>query len=80
MTALLDIIAHNAPALVLAGVLCFREWQNWKDRKDLLDRIMCADYQQYKRLTAGKPPAPEFPARMTDAELADAALKLKKHA
>lgn len=64
---------ENAITLILAGILILREWQNWRDRKDLLDRIMCVDYQEYQTLRKPKktPPAqPVFPGRMTDEEMA----------
>lgn len=66
----------NLITIILAGILILREWQNWKDRKDLLDRIMCVDYQEYQALNKPKKTPPSrrvFPGRMTDTELAAAA-------
>lgn len=76
MSNIVAIIVENTPALVLAGVLVFREWQNWRDRRDLLDRIMSADFKDYKRFTR-IPGKPEFPNRMTDEEMARAEAGIK---
>lgn len=72
------IILHNTPAIILAGVLLLREWQNWKDRKDLLDRIMSADYKDYKRFTRAPDIVREYPTSMTDEEMAAAEAEQKK--
>jgi len=77
----------SATTLILAGViilqsvgLILREWQNWKDRKDLLDRMMSAGFQEYKTLTNPKKPPPRrvFPGNMTDEEMAAADKKLRE--
>lgn len=59
---------------ILGGLLVLREWQNWRDRRDLLDRIMSADFHDYKRFTAPRRHTGE-PAGMSDAELAEAEKK-----
>lgn len=65
----------------LAGLLVWREWQNRQERRDLLDRIMCQDYQTYKRLdkAAGPTPRPHvLPGRMSEAALSEAAKEQDK--
>lgn len=64
--------------LILATALCVREWQNYRERKELLDRIMSVDYQVFKRAQRAGGEARRhlhFPANMTDAELAAASDK-----
>ena len=62
---------ENAIIIILAGTLIVREWQNWKDRRDLLDRIMSVDYREYKHYS--KPPAAQRAnVRMSDEEMAKA--------
>lgn len=56
-------------AAILGAILAVREWQNWKDRKDLLDRIFSADFKEYKRLTS-PPRSPGANVRMSDEDLA----------
>lgn len=63
--------------IILAGVLIMREYQNWRDRRDLLDRIMCADYREYKRSEPGRS-APTGKGRMSDEEMAKAELEINK--
>jgi len=72
------IILHNAPAILLAGVLLLREWQNHKHQSDLLDRIMSADYKDYKRFTRAPAVLPEYPTRMDDEQLAAAEEEQRK--
>lgn len=72
------IILHNAPAILLAGVLLLREWQNSKDRRDLLDRIMSADFKDYKKFTRAPGIVREYPTRMDDEQLAAAEAEQKK--
>lgn len=66
-----------ATILILACTICVREWQNRKERRELLDRIMSVDYQVFKRAerAAGVPARRHvvFPGNMSDAELAKAA-------
>jgi hypothetical protein len=50
-------------------VFIAREWQNWRDRKDLLDRIMSVDYREYKTIIKPNRP-PSANVRMGDEELA----------
>ena len=43
---------------VLIGLICVIVLQNWLwhyERKDLYNRIMCRDINDYKRLDEGKP-------------------------
>lgn len=72
---------ENALTIILAAILVVREWQNWKDRKDLLDRIMCANYQEFQLLKSSKKISPGrkvFPGRMSDEEMAAAAAETEK--
>jgi len=58
---------------ILCWLMAMREWQNWRDRKDLLDRIMSADYREYKRhVVPAAAPLRRGNVRMTDEELATA--------
>jgi hypothetical protein len=68
-------LLHNIPALILGGVLLIRERQNAADRRELLDRIMSADFKEFKRYAGQNHKCTEFPGRMTDEELAIAARK-----
>ena len=68
---------ENAITIILAIVLVAREYQNWRDRRDLLDRIMCVDYREFKKF--------EKPARpsagnvvMSDEQLAEAEKQIGK--
>jgi len=45
---------ENLTICFLGGLLVVREWQNWKDRRELLDRIMCVDYRECKKNPAVK--------------------------
>ena len=58
--------------IFLCGFILAREWMAWRDRKDLLDRIMCRDYEEYKRLNR-KVILRKYPANMSDEMLAMAA-------
>lgn len=60
---------------ILGTVLILREWQNWRDRRDLMDRIMSADFKEYKRYTKPADPKPEYPVNMTEEQLAEADAK-----
>lgn len=62
-----------ATIIILAVLLVAREWQNWRDRRDLLDRIMCVDYREFKRGERKGPP-PQI-VSMTDEEMAKAEKK-----
>jgi hypothetical protein len=62
---------ENGIIIFLAALLVVREWQHQRDRRDLLDRIMCADYREFKRYEK-KPAAPAGNVYMTDEQLAKA--------
>lgn len=68
---------ETAITLILAGVLVVREYQNWRDRKDLLDRIMCVDYREFKQ-KAHSPRPPGGNVRMSDEEMAAEERKAEK--
>lgn len=59
---------NNIPALILGGVLLYRERTHRAELGRLLDRIMAADYKEYKRFQA-PPVIKEFPSGMSDEEL-----------
>lgn len=62
-----------ATTAILSVTLLVREWQNRSERRELLDRIMCRDYQEFKRneRAGGHPSRPHvLPGRMSDEELA----------
>jgi hypothetical protein len=64
--------------ILLAALLIVREFQNWREKKDLMDRIMAASFIEYKRFTRPRP-APGGPVNLTDAEMAKAEQE-RKHA
>lgn len=56
--------------LFLCALIAVREWQNNRERRDLLDRLMSADFRDFKRF-GSKPAAREsFPPGMNDVEMA----------
>lgn len=55
--------------IFLGALLIIREYQNWKDRKDLMDRIMCKDWPQFKKHTEARIAHRGLPGRMTDEEM-----------
>jgi hypothetical protein len=63
----------EAGALILLGTLfIMREWMNWRDRRDLMDRLMCRDFQEYKRAAFRRSgPADGKNVNMTDEEMAE---------
>jgi hypothetical protein len=67
--ALISVIA------ALLALLVIREYQNRAERRDLLDRIMCIDFREYKRYNKDGKVIAEFPGKMTDEQLAEAEKK-----
>lgn len=63
--------------IILGAILIMREYQNWKDRRDLMDRIMSADFREYKRSEPGRN-MPSGKGRMSDEEMAKAELEINK--
>ena len=57
--------------ILLSALLIVREYQNWRERKDLMDRIMAANWPEYKRMTQFRR-APSGTVNMSDEELAKA--------
>lgn len=62
--------------ITLSAVLIVREYQSYMERRELLDRIMCADYREFKR-SERKPVEPNN-VNMTDADLKKAEIDLQK--
>lgn len=62
-----------ATIIILAILLLAQGWMNSKDRRDLLDRIMCRDYEEYKRFKKTPAAHRAYPATMSDAEMKAAA-------
>ena len=58
--------------IFFAVFILLREWMCWQDRRDLLNRIMCRDYEEYKRLNR-KVVIRKYPSNMSDEMLAAAA-------
>ncbi len=61
--------------IILAALLVLREWQNRSERRELLDRVMCRDFQEYRKVNgtaAGKTRPHVLPGRMSDVDLAAA--------
>lgn len=61
-----------AALIFLGGVFLVREWMNAQEKRDLMDRLMCRDFQEYKRWAANKR-KPAAPVNMSDEQLAEAA-------
>jgi len=57
--------------IILGGVLALREWQSWRVHRDLMDRLMSADFVEFKRLSSPRR-SPGVNVRMTDEEMAKA--------
>jgi len=53
-------------SIFLGALLVIREYQNWRDRKDLMDRIMCKNWSEYKDKTSPRSPKRGQPTFMTD--------------
>lgn len=71
----METVILTVVIITLAGLLVVREWQNRGERKELLDRLMCRDFQEYRRASGGAAGAARphvLPARMSEAELAAA--------
>jgi len=62
--------------VIILIVLFFREFQNYKEKKDLLNRIMARDYEVYAKFEKNKSkPKSEFPGYMTSEQMIDACKK-----
>jgi len=55
---------------ILLLAFFIREGQHYSQKKDLLDRIMCRDYSNFKKYDKkSKHIKPEFPGHMTDEQM-----------
>lgn len=62
--------------IVILVIWIFREFQNYKEKKDLLNRIMARDYEVYAKFEKKKSkPKPEYPGYMTSEQMVDACKK-----
>jgi len=57
--------------IILCALLIIREYQHCKIIKDLMDRIMCKDWKEYKQQTKPRVAPRGFPAFMSDEKMAE---------
>ncbi len=72
----MEIWILTAVIAILCALIVVREWQNYKDRRDLMDRLMSADFKEYKRFNSKPAARAVFPPGMNDAEMAIAQYNL----